>query len=76
MGGGIGVESTPGRGTRFWFEIPLAPATSPTVGRRALPEKLRGLRVLVLERDASIGSVVRTTGVLFSDVLDVLDESR
>jgi digeranylgeranylglycerophospholipid reductase len=33
----------------------------------------RGLRVLVLERDASIGSVVRTTGVLFSDVLDVLD---
>ena len=33
----------------------------------------RGLRVLVLERDASVGHVVRTTGVLFSDVLDVLD---
>src|SRR5579885_1836789 len=33
----------------------------------------RGLRVLVLERDAEVGSVVRTTGVLFSDVLDVLD---
>jgi len=49
MGGEIGVESTPGRGTRFWFEIPLAPATSPTVGRRALPEKLRGLRVLVVD---------------------------
>jgi flavin-dependent dehydrogenase len=33
----------------------------------------RGLRVLVLERDADIGNVVRTTGVLFCDVLDVLD---
>lgn len=33
----------------------------------------RGLSVLVLERDAEIGGVVRTTGVLFSDVLDVAD---
>ncbi|HLZ24332.1 MAG TPA: NAD(P)/FAD-dependent oxidoreductase [Ktedonobacterales bacterium] len=33
----------------------------------------RGLRVLVLERDAEIGGVVRTTGVLFSDVLDIMD---
>ena len=33
----------------------------------------RGLRVLVLEKDAEIGGVVRTTGVLFSDVLDVID---
>jgi flavin-dependent dehydrogenase len=33
----------------------------------------RGMRVLVLERDATPGGIVRTTGVLFSDVLDVLD---
>jgi digeranylgeranylglycerophospholipid reductase len=32
-----------------------------------------GLRVLVLERDAEVGRIVRTTGVLFSDVLDVLN---
>lgn len=32
-----------------------------------------GLRVLVLERDAEMGGIVRTTGVLFSDVLDYLD---
>src|SRR3977135_2828311 len=32
-----------------------------------------GLRVLVLERDAEVGGVVRTTGVLFSDVLDIID---
>jgi geranylgeranyl reductase len=33
----------------------------------------RGLRVLVLERDPVVGGVVRTTGVLFSDVLDLMD---
>jgi flavin-dependent dehydrogenase len=32
-----------------------------------------GMRVLVLERDSKVGGIVRTTGVLFSDVLDVLD---
>ncbi|MGZ3644096.1 MAG: NAD(P)-binding protein, partial [Ktedonobacteraceae bacterium] len=29
----------------------------------------RGLHVLVLEKDAEIGNLVRTTGILFSDVL-------
>lgn len=32
-----------------------------------------GMRVLVLERDSKLGGIVRTTGVLFSDVLDFLD---
>jgi digeranylgeranylglycerophospholipid reductase len=32
-----------------------------------------GLRVLVVERDTEIGKVVRTTGVLFNDVLDIID---
>ena len=32
----------------------------------------RGLRTLVLERDPVVGGVVRTTGILFSDVFDVM----
>lgn len=32
----------------------------------------RGLRILVLERDPVVGGVVRTTGILFSDVFDVM----
>jgi flavin-dependent dehydrogenase len=31
----------------------------------------RGLRTLVLERDTVVGGVVRTTGILFSDVFDI-----
>src|SRR5258708_14712486 len=32
-----------------------------------------GLRVLVVERDAEVGGVVRTTGVLFNDPFDFVD---
>jgi signal transduction histidine kinase len=41
MGGAIGVDSEPGRGSKFWFEVSLAPATSPTVSRRELPQTLK-----------------------------------
>jgi digeranylgeranylglycerophospholipid reductase len=34
---------------------------------------VHGARVLVLERDGVVGGVVRTTGVLFSDVFTLLD---
>ncbi|HLG88406.1 MAG TPA: response regulator [Alphaproteobacteria bacterium] len=49
MGGTIGVESRPGMGSKFWFEIPLAPAAVPLAGPQELPGHLKGLRALAVD---------------------------
>ncbi|MQX38138.1 PAS domain S-box protein [Roseospira navarrensis] len=49
MGGRIGVDSHPGAGTLFWFEVPLRPRPE----RRALdPHPIAGARVLTISDSA------------------------
>jgi CheY-like chemotaxis protein len=55
MGGEVGVISEPGRGSRFWADLPLPPSTEagPESAFAALPadqpSALAGLRVLMVE---------------------------
>jgi signal transduction histidine kinase/CheY-like chemotaxis protein len=50
MGGEIGVDSRAGSGATFWFEVPLAAAAAePVVTASLLPERLRGIRVLIVD---------------------------
>jgi PAS domain S-box-containing protein len=61
MGGRLQVESAPGRGSRFHFDVRLGSAAAPKQRARPLAARVRGLRVLVVDDNDTNRRVLEET---------------
>ncbi len=58
MGGEVGVESTPGEGSTFWFQIRFQKQVQVPAGVDAPSVQMRGLRVLVVDPSRALRASV------------------
>jgi CheY-like chemotaxis protein/HPt (histidine-containing phosphotransfer) domain-containing protein len=83
MGGVLSVTSTVGQGSTFSFSIPLSIATQPPSDRSTVETELDGLRVLIVDDNATnrfiIKSALAHTGVITAEAengADAIAEMR
>ena len=76
MGGEIWVESEPGQGSTFHFEVSLGLQRESHVRRMLTAEELLGSRVLVVDDNASAREILSTMARSFGVEVDVAQSGR
>ena len=78
MGGAIGVDSSPGKGARFWFSLPFKQVSSPPLGNSETKEAeldsrlLAGKSVLLVDDEETNQIIARSILEKLGCVVDVL----